>query len=118
MLNNYFRFKKFVINQARSGFKVGTEGVFLGALAGITEAGRILDIGTGTGLIALMLAQRSSAEIVAIEPDHNSYVQACENVKASPWSDRIRVLEISILNTITSQKHVVIRCFQGKRDPY
>jgi tRNA1Val (adenine37-N6)-methyltransferase len=90
MPNSYFRFKQFTIRQERSPFKVGTDGVLLGACAGIGEAGNILDIGTGTGLVALMLAQRSNAEILALEPDHDSYLQACENFAASPWSDRIR----------------------------
>ncbi len=91
MPDSYFRFKQFTIRQDRSPFKVGTDGVLLGACAGIGEAGSILDIGTGTGLVALMLAQRSNADISAIEPDQGSYLQACENIEASPWSDRIRV---------------------------
>jgi tRNA1Val (adenine37-N6)-methyltransferase len=96
MPNSYFRFKQFTINQGRSSFKVGTDGVLLGAYSDIERAERILDIGTGTGLIALMLSQRCSAEVVAIEPDHDSFVQASENVASSPWSDRIKVLEIRL----------------------
>jgi tRNA1Val (adenine37-N6)-methyltransferase len=89
MPNNYFRFKQFTVNQDKAAFKVGTDGVLLGACADLSGAKRILDIGTGTGLIAMMAAQRSQADIVAIEPDEDSYSQAAENVKNSLWSDRI-----------------------------
>lgn len=92
MSNSYFSFKRFTIKQDRSAFKVGTDGVLLGASAVVAGSKRILEIGTGTGLIALMLAQRCPAEIVAIEPDHNSCLQACENVANSNWSDRIKVI--------------------------
>lgn len=91
MANSYFKFKQFTINQDKCAFKVGTDGVLLGACADITGKKKILDIGTGTGLIALMLAQRSDAEIVAIEPDYYSFIQATENVRHSKWSSRIKV---------------------------
>ena len=91
MGNNYFRFKQFTINQERCAFKVGTDGVLLWASADVSGREKILDIGTGTGLIALMLAQRYNAEIIAIEPDHDSFVQASENVRISKWAGRIRV---------------------------
>jgi tRNA1Val (adenine37-N6)-methyltransferase len=91
MANNYFSFKEFTINQDKTIFKVGTDGVLLGACADITEGKRILDVGTGTGLIALMVAQRTAAGIVAIEPEINSYNEACENVRNSEWQNRISV---------------------------
>lgn len=91
MSNNYFRFKQFSILQERSAFRVGTDGVLLGAFADVTDAGTILDVGTGTCLIALMLAQRSGAEIVAIEPDADSFAEACQNAGNSKWKDRIRI---------------------------
>ena len=91
MSNRYFRFKYFTINQERSVFKVGTDGVLLGACAVLTGAKRILDIGTGTGLIAIMTAQRCESEIVAIEPEENSYMEACSNVKECKWNNRIIV---------------------------
>jgi tRNA1Val (adenine37-N6)-methyltransferase len=91
MSNNYFRFKQFTINQEKSAFKVGTDGVLLGACADLKGGNRILDVGTGTGLIAIMVSQRSNAEIVAIEPEENSYLEACENVLACKWNSRIRV---------------------------
>lgn len=93
MASHHFSFKQFTINQEKSAFKVGTDGVLLGAYADIADARRILDAGTGTGLIALMLAQRSSAEIIAVEPDHDSFIQSCENINRSRWRDRIKVVE-------------------------
>ncbi len=96
MAGSHFTFKKFSVNQEKSAFKVGTDGVLLGAYADITGANRILDIGTGTGLIALMLAQRSEALIVAIEPDHDSFIQSCENVDRSTWKERIKLVETSL----------------------
>jgi tRNA1Val (adenine37-N6)-methyltransferase len=89
MANIYFNFKQFTVSQEKTAFKVGTDGVILGAYADITDVKRILDIGTGTGLIALMLAQRCNAEIVALEPDRESFLEASENVKQSKWSERI-----------------------------
>ncbi len=96
MANNYFAFKHFTLHQEHSAFRVTTDSVLLGAWADVEEAGNILDIGTGTGLLALMAAQRSGARIVAIEPDRNSFMQAGLNVTASPWHERITVLNTSI----------------------
>lgn len=103
MANSCFNFKQFTIYQDRCAFKVGTDGVILGACADIRGKAKILDIGTGTGLIALMLAQRSDAEIVAIEPDFNSFVQASENIRQSKWSNRIRIENI-LLQEFSSRK--------------
>jgi tRNA1Val (adenine37-N6)-methyltransferase len=91
MSNNFFTFKQFNIQQERSVFKVGTDGVLLGACADLAGAERLLDIGTGTGLIAIMAAQRCGADIVAIEPDENSYTEACANAEACKWNKRIIV---------------------------
>jgi tRNA1Val (adenine37-N6)-methyltransferase len=96
MANHYFTFKQFTVYHDRCAFKVGTDGVLLGAAADIRDVKSVLDIGTGSGVIALMLAQRSDAEIVAIEPDMESYTQASENVKDSPWKTRINVLSLKI----------------------
>lgn len=86
-----FQFKQFKIEQDRCAMKVGTDGVLLGAWTPlINNPFNILDIGTGTGLIALMLAQRSNAEqIDAIEIDDDAYEQATENFESSPWNDRL-----------------------------
>jgi tRNA1Val (adenine37-N6)-methyltransferase len=91
MANDYFNFKQFSINQDRAAFKVGTDSVLLGASTELTGVTRILDIGSGTGVIAIMLAQRCNAEIVAIEPDYESYSQCLENVGKCKWGERIRV---------------------------
>lgn len=86
-----FEFKQFTINQDRCAMKVGTDGVLLGAWTPlINNPYNILDIGSGTGLIALMLAQRSNADqIDGIEIDENAYEQCVDNFENSPWSDRL-----------------------------
>lgn len=86
-----FRFKQFEIEQDRCAMKVGTDGVLLGAWA---QGGRrILDIGSGTGLISLMMAQRfPEAEVVGIDMDADACGQAKENVKASPFRDRVEIV--------------------------
>lgn len=76
--------------------KVGTDGVLLGAWVDVTGVKRILDIGTGTGLIAVMLAQRSKAIIDAIEPEIDSYNQASENIEECPWKDQIHLFNIRL----------------------
>ena len=109
MASGSFSFKQFTIYQDRCIFKVGTDGVMLGAFADVSGIKTILDIGTGTGLIALMLAQRCEAEITAIEPDINSFEQACSNVRQSKWSQRIRVIHTDLQKYITeSQKFDLI----------
>ena len=96
MPNNYFQFKQFLVKQDRSSFKVGTDSVLLGAWADVKDAGTIIDIGTGTGLLALMVAQRCKARITGIEIDGPSCRQAVENVAGSQWLDRVRILNISL----------------------
>ena len=86
-----FKFKEFTIHQDQCAMKVGTDGVLLGAWTSLDKQPEsILDIGAGTGLIALQLAQRSSAEIIdAIELDDDAYEQCVANFEASPWGDRL-----------------------------
>jgi tRNA1Val (adenine37-N6)-methyltransferase len=91
MANLYFRFKQFTVWQDRCAMKVGTDGVLLGAWADPAAARRILDIGCGSGLIALMLAQRSKARIDAVDIDHAACRQAEHNRQCSPWADRIAI---------------------------
>nr|WP_129735320.1 tRNA1(Val) (adenine(37)-N6)-methyltransferase [Parabacteroides goldsteinii] len=102
MANPYFRFKKFTIYHDKCAMKVGTDAVLLGAWTEITQCKSILDIGTGTGIIALMLAQRSSAEIDAIDIDKDAYIQATENVIASPFAERIKVIHSSCTDFVMS----------------
>lgn len=93
MANDWFRFKRFTVMQSGAAMKVGTDGTLLGAWAELDpEQQRILDIGTGTGLIALMLAQRSEGwkpEIHAIDIDAGAAEQATDNFRQSPWPDRL-----------------------------
>ncbi|MRX39186.1 methyltransferase [Flavobacterium sp. LC2016-23] len=86
-----FKFKQFAIQQDKTAMKVGTDGVLLGAWAPVNNNPfSILDIGAGTGIIALMLAQRTHAEqIDALEIDEDAYEQAVENFESSPWGDRL-----------------------------
>jgi len=95
MSNNWFKFKQFIIRQDKTAMKVGTDGVMLGAWAEASGCKRILDVGTGTGLIALMLAQRSDAFIDALEINPEAALQAGENVEESPWAGRISVTCVS-----------------------
>ncbi|XOV67366.1 MAG: tRNA1(Val) (adenine(37)-N6)-methyltransferase [Fluviicola sp.] len=85
-----FRFKQFSIQQEKSAMKVGTDAMLLGSLVEANEPKEIFDIGTGTGVIALMLAQRfSEAKITAIEIDTLSYMEAYDNFFNSPWKERL-----------------------------
>tara|TARA_R110000765_G_scaffold27026_7_gene66010 strand:- start:6081 stop:6794 length:714 start_codon:yes stop_codon:yes gene_type:complete len=90
-VSELFKFKQFEINQDRCAMKIGTDGVLLGAWANLDNAPEtILDIGTGTGVIALMLAQRGAAEVIdAIEIDAAAYEQCVDNFESSPWGDRL-----------------------------
>lgn len=92
MSKDSFKFKKFTIKQDLCAMKVGTDGVLLGAWANIPSDGKIADIGTGTGLIAIMAAQRSlTSHITGVEIDSKAASQALYNMKNSPWSERLSV---------------------------
>ena len=85
-----FRFKQFEIAHDRCAMKVGTDGVLLGAWTPLADERSILDIGAGSGVIAMMMAQRSYAETIdGIELDEESYEQCVENFENSPWPDRL-----------------------------
>lgn len=93
MRNPFFSFKQFTVRHDRCAMKVGTDGVLLGAWTDVRHSRSILDVGTGTGLIALMLAQRcSQAYIMGIDIDEAAVGQAQENMLASPWSERLSAL--------------------------
>ena len=100
MANDYFQFKQFTVHQKRCAMKVGTDGTLLGAWAQVpTASSRILDIGTGTGLIALMMAQRfPQASVLGIDIDEEAVCQARENVSDSPFTSRIRIGNENVLN--------------------
>jgi len=85
-----FQFKEFAVTQDQCAMKIGTDGVLLGAWVSISSEFSILDIGAGTGVISLMLAQRSNAEIIdAIEIDASAFEQAVQNFEESNWGDRL-----------------------------
>jgi tRNA1Val (adenine37-N6)-methyltransferase len=95
MANSYFKFKQFTIYHDKCGMKVGTDGVLLGAWADIKNVKKILDVGTGTGLIAIMLAQRTNAIIEAVELESNAFEQAKINISICPWNKRISLHNLS-----------------------
>lgn len=88
-----FTFKQFFVAHDRCAMKVGTDGVLLGAWAPVAGVKRILDVGCGSGLIALMLAQRTADSVIidAVELEASAAEQARENIAASPWPARITV---------------------------
>jgi tRNA1Val (adenine37-N6)-methyltransferase len=92
-----FYFKQFVIHQDRCAMKVGTDGVLLGAWAEVQGVNSVLDIGTGTGLIGIMLAQRAAhARIDCVEIDRSAYEQAAENIARSPWAERLQAIHAPV----------------------
>lgn len=101
MSNNFFRFKQFAVYQDYCAMKVGTDGVLLGAWSGLSMCNNVLDIGTGTGLIALMIAQRNAkATIDAIDIDEGCIWQAKQNVIQSPFAHRVSVQQYSFQDFI------------------
>lgn len=98
MINRGFTFKQFHINHDACAMKVGTDGILLGAWAPLDQARRILDLGTGSGLVALMLAQRSESnvEIVGLELDAAAAEQAAENVASSHWPQKVMITQGAI----------------------
>ena len=114
MSNDYFRVKQFTVYQGDCAMKVGTDGVLLGAWAALRCEGnagtpKILDVGTGTGVIALMLAQRSPEAVIdAIEIDGQAVRQARENFERSPWKGRLNVYETSFQQFVPNVKYDVI----------
>lgn len=95
MSNTYFQFKKFIIYQDRCAMKVCTDACILGAWFSnrVRDKQRILDIGSGTGLQMVMLAQKTDSEIDGIEIDSEAYTQLVENIATSPWSNRLTAFE-------------------------
>lgn len=105
-----FRFKQFDIDDSLSAMKIGTDGVLIGAWARVEGCHSILDVGTGTGLIALMAAQRNAeAHITAIDIDSMAAKEACLNTQHSPWSHRITVLHADVRSFAPERKfdHIV-----------
>ena len=92
MSNQHFDFKQFRIEQDRCSMKVGTDGVLLGAWFPLKPGMKVLDIGSGTGLIAIMAAQRGAGSVTAVEIDPDAAGQASQNVSNSPWKGEISVI--------------------------
>jgi len=92
----FFQFKKFKVFHDQSSMKVGTDAVLLGAFLSCDKAKNILEIGTGSGVIALIAAQKTSAQIIAIDIHKNSVIQAYKNFSLSPWAGRLKSQHISI----------------------
>ncbi len=107
MGGNEFRFKYFTVGQEGAAMKVGTDGVLLGAWCQVDGRPRTaLDIGTGTGLLALMIAQRcADCRVDAVEIDAGSFRQACANFEASPWRERITAYHSSIQDSTAAGGH-------------
>lgn len=97
-----FKFKQFTVKQDRCAMKIGTDGVLLGAWTSVKHNPfSVLDIGSGTGILSLMIAQRSHAEqIEAIEIDDDAYEQCSENFENSPWNDRLFCYHASLLEFV------------------
>ena len=120
MRNTFFQFKEFIVHQHKSGMKVCTDSCLFGAWiadkiafnsSSEKEQGspsKILDIGTGTGLLALMLAQKSTAEIYGVEIENNAFEQAKENFSASPWTNRLKAFHSDIKEFDPSEKFDLI----------
>ena len=104
MPNDYFEFKKFKIKQDQCAMKVSTDAVLLGAWVTPNGSEKILDIGTGTGVIALMLAQKSKAQITAIDIDKASTDQASFNVQESIYNNSITVKHLSFQELYNTQQ--------------
>ena len=112
MSNNHFSFRQFTVRQERCAMKVGTDGTLLGAWAtvpALVPHPAVLDVGTGTGLIALMMAQRfPQADIKAIDIDGEAVAQATENIEASPFAGRISVSKIAVQDLTESRFDAII----------
>lgn len=115
-MNTWFQFKQFTIHQEKSAMKVCTDACLFGAWVAkkIEEnkikADNILDIGCGTGLLSLMIAQKSTAQIDAVEIDKNAFEQAEENIGLSTCKHRIRIHNNCITNYKSSNKYELIIC--------
>ena len=104
-----FKFKQFEVRQSRSAMKIGTDAMILGSLINAGECRKGLDIGSGTGVLALMVAQKNPGiEIDAVEIDLPSFEECGDNFSRSKWSDRLRAVHSDILDFRSEEKYDVI----------
>ena len=104
-----FRFKQFAVVNDRTAMKVGTDGVLLGAWCPVEGARHVLDVGTGCGVIALMIAQRNASAVLdAIDIDHDAIEEATLNFKASPWGERLTAIEGDFNELQTTERYDLI----------
>lgn len=112
MSNTFFQFKQFTVNQDKCAMKVSTDACIQGAWTPIAgNVKHVLDIGTGTGLLSLMLAQRNPGIYIdAIELDESAAIQAKENIESSPWRDRMNVIHADIREYTFDKKYDLVIC--------
>src|SRR5215213_7485932 len=109
MPNSFFKFKQFTVHHDRCAMKVTTDACVFGAWSAEEirhlDPKQILDIGVGSGLLSLMIAQKNEAAIDAVEIDKEAAEQARENIQASPWKDHIHVTNENVLHLDTEKKY-------------
>lgn len=116
MPNPYFQFRQFTVHHDRCAMKVTTDSCFFGAWVAEeiknskSKIKNVLDIGAGSGLLSLMIAQKNEVEIDAVEIDADAAGQAKENIKASPWHKRINIFNEDILSFKPTKKYDCIIC--------
>lgn len=110
MASDFFQFKQFKVYHNQCGMKVGTDAVLIGSWCATDNIDSVLDVGTGSGIISLMIAQRSHADILAIDVDIHASIQAKSNFSISPWHDRLSVLHADFSDYVaqTTEKYDLI----------